>query len=75
MVVMGHVRNGMIVPDGSVELPEGAAVRIELVVETTGLATTKSERQGGWWRGQVAIADDFDILPVDMAEVLGMTAP
>ena len=30
MGYLGHVRNGVVVLDGPVELPEGAAVRVEL---------------------------------------------
>ncbi len=29
----------------------------------------------GIWRGQVWMADDFDVLPDDMAEALGMIEP
>jgi len=30
MVLAGHVRNGMIIADDPVELPEGAVVRVEV---------------------------------------------
>ena len=76
MVLLGHVRNGLIVADGPVSLPEGAAVRIELVVDNTVLTASHEmpRRQGGWWRGQVVVADDFDALPDDLAEAFGMKA-
>jgi prevent-host-death family protein len=32
-----------------------------------------SPRQGGQWKGQVKLADDFDELPVDIAAIFGMT--
>ena len=34
----------------------------------------ESPRKGGQWKGRVKIADDFDILPADIAEAFGMTA-
>ena len=36
MVYRGHVENGVIVLDEPAELPEGAAVRVELAEEATG---------------------------------------
>jgi len=35
-------------------------------------AETPPRREGGQWRGKVWIADDFDILPDDIAEAFGM---
>lgn len=34
----------------------------------------ESARQGGQWKGRVRIAEDFDVLPEDVAEALGMGA-
>ncbi len=31
MTVLGHIKNGVIVPDQPVVLPEGAAVRVEVL--------------------------------------------
>lgn len=72
MVVLGHVRNGQIVADDPVELPEGASVRIEVV----GNGTPQSQvvpRQGGQYAGQIWMAPDFDEWPDDLQESLGMT--
>lgn len=67
-MIRAHVRNGVIIPDSPAELPEGAEVRVEVIQE----APPQSKRQGGWWRGQVVIADDFNELPDDIAEAFGM---
>jgi len=32
----------------------------------------RGPRQGGFWRGRVWMADDFDTLPDDIAEAFGM---
>ncbi len=48
MVLLGHIRNGMIIADEPVELPEGAPVRIELVMEGTSQPEhQRALRQGG----------------------------
>jgi hypothetical protein len=77
MVIRGRVRNGVVVPDEPGALPEGAAVCVALVNETA--AETKpasaERREGGWWRGRVRIADDFDELPDDLAEAFGVRTP
>jgi hypothetical protein len=73
MVVLGHVRNGKIVADGPVELPEGASVRIELVIESTiSPQPQPAPRQGGQYVGQILMAPDFDEWPADLQESLGM---
>lgn len=71
MVVRGHVRNGIVVPDQPGALPEGAEVRVEVVGELA--AEAGRPRQGGFWKGQVRIADDFDDLPDDLAEAFGVS--
>jgi len=74
MVVLGHVRNGVIVADDPVKLPEGASVRIELVVDDTTYPQPQLEpRQGGQYAGQIWMAPDFDEWPADLQEYLGMT--
>jgi len=73
VIVLGHVRNGMIVSDDPVELPEGAAVRIELVANCQGDAESpSSRRQGGQYAGQIWLAPDFDEWPADLQESWGM---
>jgi len=31
-------------------------------------------RKGGQWKGRVKLADDFDVLPADIAEAFGISA-
>jgi hypothetical protein len=48
------------------------------VVDRNSKETTPSQRQrrqGGWWKGKVSIADNFDELPDDLAEAFGMRDP
>lgn len=73
MVFSGHVRNGMIVADDPVELPEGAPVRIELMTGSHFQPVSQPiPRQGGQYAGQIWMADDFDEWPRDIQESLGM---
>lgn len=75
-MIFGHVRDGLVVPDRLGELPEGAAVRIELISSLqTASAHETNCRQGGQWRGQVVISPGFDELPDDLAEALGIRTP
>ncbi len=69
MSLVGIVRDGIIVPDGPLMLPEGTRVRIEVAKESQ--AGKQQERQGGWWRGRVQISADFDELPPDIASAFG----
>lgn len=73
MVIRGYVRNGVVVPDETVLLPEGAEVHMEVVgqpSEKTAAAAVK-RREGGWWKGRVSIVKDSDELPDDLAEAFG----
>lgn len=75
MVLMGHIRNGMIVADEPVQLPEGAPVRIELIADSPICAAPKTApRQGGQHAGQIWMAPDFDEWPTDIQEALGMSS-
>ena len=72
----GHVHNGVVVPDEPGSLPEGAAVRIEVIAFPEQENGGKPEpRQGGQWKGQVVIRPDFDELPDDLAEAFGVRTP
>lgn len=77
MVIHAHVRNGVVIPDEPVALPEGAEVRLEIVslpaIEEGDVSGKR--RQGGWWKGQVSIADDFDTLPDELVDAFGMRSP
>ena len=42
MVYAGHVKNGVILADGPIELPEGAAVRFEIAPESESSANSGS---------------------------------
>ncbi len=75
-MLRGHVQNGVIVPEQPCELPEGAAVRIELIASPEPAETCEPKRrQGGQWKGQVVISPDFDELPDDLAEAFGVQGP
>ncbi len=64
MVLLGSIRNGVVVLD----VPEGTPVTVEVIEAST---EPPQRRQGGQWKGQVHIADDFDELPDDIAEAFG----
>ena len=49
-----------------------AAVRQFVERSSQGAAPAPQPRQGGYWRGRVVIADDFDELPPDLEEAFGM---
>lgn len=70
MTLLGHVHNGVVVPDQPETLPEGATVRIEVVPAEQ--ASVPPRRIGGVWKGQVHLSEDFDELPPDLAEAFGM---
>lgn len=74
MTVRGHVKNGVIVLDESVPLPEGAYVQVEVLSPVEPLLSSPA-RQGGWWKGKVEIAPDFDELPDEIAESFGTCDP
>jgi hypothetical protein len=59
MTLQGHVKNGTIVFDPPVVLPEGAAVQVEVVAEP------KRKSLAERFKNTVGIASD---LPVDMAD-------
>ena len=42
------------------------------VVRLVPIQPDVSPRVGGQWKGRVKIADDFDDLPLDLAEAFGM---
>lgn len=59
MVYRGHVQNGMVVVEGSPDLPEGAEVRVELVSREE-----KGETLGQWLLQFSGMLTD---LPSDLA--------
>jgi hypothetical protein len=59
MLLQGHVRNGVIVVDDPIHLPEGTPVRIEVVADEP-TAQPPARRQGGQYAGQIWMAPDFD---------------
>ena len=71
MTLQGHIRNGVVVLDDPAEIPEGTAVRVEVVETPQGNGTGR--RQGGQYAGQIWMAADFDQWPADLQESLGMT--
>jgi prevent-host-death family protein len=42
------------------------------VVRLVPIRESDAPRKGGQWKGKVRIADDFDLLPEDIARALGM---
>jgi hypothetical protein len=70
MSIEGVIRNGNVVPDHPLSLPDGTRVRIE--VSESEESQTPQHRQGGWWHGRVHIAPDFDDLPDDIARAFGV---
>lgn len=68
----GRFVNGVVVPDEPVDVPDGTCVRIEIL---PAIITEKSRRKGGIWKGQVAIASDFDVLPAEVAAAFGVSDP
>lgn len=72
MLVHGQVSNGSIIPDEPLQLPEGVRVTLEVQTEADATSLKAQPRQGGWWKGKVQIADDFDNLPADIAKAFGM---
>ena len=73
MILQGHVRNGVVVLDEPLAIPEGTLVRVETIETAKGGAQGGTWRQGGQYAGQIWIAPDFDQWPADMQEALGMT--
>ena len=71
MESFGRIKNGAIVPDQPLSLPDGTRVQFALVSpkDSNGQETP---RQGGQLNGQIKIADDFDSLPTNIAEAFGM---
>ncbi len=73
MVVQGVVHNGVVVPNEPLTVPEGTQVTIEIAIpEIDEMDESFAPRQGGWLKGQVIIAPDFDELPNEIREAFGM---
>lgn len=73
MVVQGVVHNGVVVPIEPLTVPEGTHVTIEIATLNVGQTdSSMAPRQGGWLKGQVTIAPDFDELPDEIREAFGM---
>lgn len=60
MVIPGKTKDGQIVPDNDVKLPEGAAVRIEILDDEARIQRLEEEME--------PFAGCMDGLPDDMAE-------
>lgn len=73
MGVQGVVHNGVVVPNEPLMVPEGTHVTIEIAnAKTDKMDASFVPRQGGWLKGQVIIAPDFDELPDEIREAFGM---
>lgn len=71
MILTGHVRDGLVIPDQPISLPDGAQVRFELLPEC-GTTANDLQRPGGLWKGRVQVSEDFDDLPDDIGAAFGM---
>lgn len=71
MTLTGRVRNGVVVFDKPLQVPDGTVARVDLLTSDQTMTPTQP-RKGGQWKGQVVIASDFDILPDDIQEAFGM---
>jgi hypothetical protein len=72
MTLLGRVRNGVVVLDQPLQVPEGTVVQVDVPTADQNASRRLYPRQGGQWKGQVHIAPDFDVLPDDLREALGM---
>lgn len=73
MVVHGVVHNGVVVPSEPLAVPEGTQVTIEIAaIDGDPIQKSRGNRQGGWLRGKVTIAADFDELPDEIRDAFGM---
>jgi hypothetical protein len=75
MIMPGHIKNGVVVLDSPNALPEGTAVRVEVVSPTpviTEVGQGQPKRVGGQYAGQIVMAPDFDEWPDDIQEAFGM---
>jgi hypothetical protein len=66
MVIRGHVKNGVIVPEQPDKLPEGAEVRVELIQPTP--EKPLQRRQGGRWKDMVqTVLNDEQVKQIEEA--------
>ncbi len=72
MTLMGQVRNGMVVFDQPLQVPDGTVARVDLLNPDRSASAPPQPRQGGQWKGRVIIAPDFDVLPDDIQEAFGI---
>jgi hypothetical protein len=68
MTYSGHVSNGMIKLDGSVSLPEGSAVRVELIEGQASIAGKNDGATPTIWAKLLEIAGTAEGLPPDAAK-------
>lgn len=72
MTMIGYVRNGVVVFDQPLPVPDGTVARVDLLTANQDASSSPQPRQGGQWKGQVVIAPDFDNLPDDIEDAFGM---
>ena len=75
MIMPGHIKNGVVVLDSPNALPEGTAVRVEVVSALSATSSnqpSQAKRTGGQYAGQIVMAPDFDEWPDDIQEAFGM---
>ncbi len=75
MIMPGHIKNGVVVLDSPNALPEGTAVRVEVVSQLPATASNQqvqAKRTGGQYAGQIVMAPDFDEWPDEIQAAFGM---
>jgi hypothetical protein len=73
MVYHGHIRNGQIVLDEQARLPEGAAVRVDVISNgepSKGADDRQGDRRGSVWDRLLELSGTVEGLPPDASENL-----
>ena len=74
MTYMGHIRGGVVVIDGKLDLPEGTPVRVDPIPSEASVEDAKSEktkyRRAGTAKGMIEMSPDFDAPLVDFEDYM-----
>ena len=66
MIYYGTIRDGQVVVEENVRLPEGAQVRIEVEGDASESAADPNQRLGQFWDALRELADTAQTLPPDI---------
>ena len=73
VIMPGHIKHGVVVLDSPNALPEGTAVRVEVVMPLpNGARQGQGKRIGGQYAGQIELAPNFGEWPDDIQKAFGM---